>query len=233
MTAIDPNQPLIEAMNVPSMTRLFLLITVVVFALSGCAERETDADLRAELLEMGHADQEVRARYMAAVDLSDPEPFLRTDEGREVLAAMAAVDEKNQSRLDQVVSQYGWPSDELVGAEAASAALLIIEHSGLETKERYLPILREAVDGGQAEPSLLARLEDDVSVATTGYQIYGTKISLDTGVPVLVPIADPEGIDARRAEMGLPPMDEYLREADGEAVAEFGVAIDRSALQLE
>lgn len=220
-------------MNLPYITRLFLLITVAVFALSGCGARETDADLRAELLEMGRADQEVRARLMAAVDLSDPESFLPTDEGREIWAAMVAVDEQNQFRLDQIVSQYGWPSDELVGAEAASAALLIIEHSDLETKERYLPILREAVDGGQAEPSLLARLEDEVSVATKGYQMYGTEISLDTGVPVLVPIADPEGLDARRAAMGLPPIDEYLREADGEAVAEFGVPVDRSALQLE
>lgn len=215
------------------ITRLFLLVTVAVLQLSGCSERETDADLRAELLEMGHADQEVRARFMAAVDLDDPESFLRTDEGREIWTAMAAVDQRNQSRLDEIVSQHGWPSDELVGAEAASAALLIIEHSGLKTKERYLPILREAVDSGQTEPSLLAQLEDEVSVATTGYQIYGTEISLDTGVPVLVPIAEPEGLDARRAAMGLPPMDEYLREANGEAVAEFGVTIDRSTLRLE
>jgi hypothetical protein len=205
----------------------------VVFTLAGCDEQAIDTDLRAELLEMGRADQEVRARFMAVVDLGDIESALETDEAREIWAEMAAVDERNQSRLDEIVSQYGWPSDELVGADAASAALLIIEHSGLETKERYLPILREAVDAGRAESSLLAQLEDEVSVRTTGYQIYGTEISLDTGVPVLVPIADVEGLDARRAAMGLPPMDEYLREADGEAVAEFGVEIDRSALQAE
>jgi hypothetical protein len=215
------------------MTRLSLLITVLVFALAGCGEQGIDTALRAELLEMGRADQEVRARFMAAADLSDIDSFLRTDEGRDIWAARRAVDEYNQLRLDQIVSQYGWPSDRLVGTEAASAALLIIEHSGLEMKERYLPILREAVESGQTEPLLLAQLEDEVSVATTGYQIYGTEISLDTGVPVLVPIKDPEELDARRAAVGLPPMDEYLRESDREAIAQFGVAIDRSALPLE
>lgn len=146
---------------------------------------------------------------------------------------MAAVDERNQLRLDEIVVQHGWPDERSVGAEAASAALLIIEHSSLETKERYLPLLREAVADRQTDPSLLAELEDEVSVATTGYQIYGTEISLDTGVPVLVPIVDLAELDARRAEMGLPPMEEYLNDADALAIAQFGVAIDQSALRAE
>jgi hypothetical protein len=188
--------------------------------------------LRAELLEMARADQEVRGQLMAAVTLGDPASF-RTEEAQNAIEEMAAVDERNQLRLDEIVSQRGWPGAGSVGSEAASAALLIIQHAGLETKERYLPMLRQAVAGGQEEPSRLAQLEDEVSVAKTGYQIYGTEISLNTGVPVLVPILDPEGLEQRRAEMGLQPIAEYRRDADRNAVAEFGVAVDWSALSSE
>ena len=211
--------------------RPLLVVLVALFMLAGCNERRIDTDLRAELLEMGRIDQEVRARFVAALDLSDIQSSLETDEVQRIRAEMASVDEKNQFRLDEMVSHYGWPSHESVGMEAVSAALLIIEHSTLATKERYLLILRDAVVAGQAPPSLLAQLEDEVSVLTTGYQIYGTEISLETGVPVLVPIENVEELDARRAAMGLPPMDEYLAEVDRAAVAEFGVEIDRSALQ--
>lgn len=161
----------------------------------------------------------------------DPGSF-RTEEAQNALEEMAAVDERNRL-LDEIVSSRGWPGAASVGSEAASAALLIIEHSSVETKERYLPLLRQAVEAGQDEPSRLAQLEDEVSVANTGYQIYGTEISLDTGVPVLVPILDPEGIEQRRAEMGLQPIAEYRRDADRNAVADFGVVVDWSAPSSE
>jgi hypothetical protein len=214
------------------LKRALLLFVVPALVLSGCESAEIDADLRTELLEMARADQEARERLMAVITLGDPESF-RTKEAQNAIQEMAAVDDSNQTRLDEIVSQRGWPGAALVGSEGASSALLIIEHSGIDAKKSYLPILRQAVDDGLEEPSQLAKLEDEVSVANTGYQIYGTEISLDTGVPVLVPILDPEGLDARRAEMGLEPMEEHLRNADRNAVAEFGVAVDRSGLSSE
>lgn len=212
--------------------RFSLVFAVLALVLSGCGAAGSDDDLRAELLEMARADQEVRERLMAVIVLGDPESF-QTEEAQNALEEMAAVDERNQLRLDEIVSQRGWPGAGLVGREAASAAMLIIEHSGVETKERYLPLLRQAIEDGLEEPSRLAQLEDEVSVAKTGYQIYGTEISIDTGVPVLVPILDLEGLEQRRAEMGLQPIAEYRRDADRNAIADFGVAVDWSALSSE
>lgn len=221
-----------RALRLARVVRFSLVYAVPALVLGGCGGAGTDGELRGELLEMARADQAVRDRLMAVVTPGDPESF-RTEEAQNALAEMAAVDERNQLRLDEIVSQRGWPGAGLVGSEAASAALLIIEHSGVETKERYLPLLRQAVEDSQEEPSRLAQLEDEVSVANTGYQIYGTEISLDTGVPVLVPILDPEGLETRRSEVGLQPMEEYLKNADRSAVAEFGVTVDRSALSSE
>ena len=71
-------------------------------------------------------------------------------------------------------------------------------------------------------------MEDEISVTNTGSQLYGTEISFDlvTKVAKVVPVIDPDGLDARRAEIGLPPIDEYLRQAE----AELGMPVDRSAL---
>src|SRR5262245_37028320 len=144
---------------------------------------------------------------------------------------MTTVDEQNRTRLDEIISQHGWPGASSVGTEAASAASLILQHADIGRQERYLPLLRQAVKNGHAEALSLAELEDEVSVANSGSQLYGTEISFDlvTRVAKLMPVIDPERLDARRAEIGLPPIDEYLTQAE----AELGIPVDRSALTSE
>jgi hypothetical protein len=183
--------------------------------------------LGAELLEMVRADQEVRERLNAVVEAGGSDA-LQTQEVRNLLEDMTAVDERNLARLDEMISEHGWPGDSLVGPEAASAASLILQHADTARQERYLPLIRDAVKDGRTDALRLAELEDEISVANTGSQLYGTEITLDlvTRVAKLVPVIDPEGLDARRAEIGLPPMAEYLARAE----AELGMRVDRSAL---
>lgn len=211
-------------------TRSSLTSAVLLLMLSACRAAGTDAPLRAELLEMVRADQEVRERLNALVSAGGSDA-LSTQEAKKLFEEMTAVDERNRTRLDEMVSQHGWPGASSVGAEAASAASLILQHADTARQERYLPLVREAVKDGRAEALSLAELEDEISVANTGSQLYGTEISFDlaTGVAKLVPVIDPERLDARRAEIGLPPIDEYLRQAE----AELGKPVDRSALAPE
>jgi len=179
---------------------------------------------------MVRADQEVRERLNAIVTAGGSNE-LSTPEAQQVFEEMAAVDERNRTRLDEIVSQHGWPGASSVGTEAESAASLILQHADTAYQERYLPLIREAVEDGHAEALSLAELEDEIAVANTGSQLYGTEISFDlvTQTAKLVPIIDPERLDARRAEIGLPPIDEYLRQAE----AELGLPVDRSALASE
>jgi hypothetical protein len=215
-------------------------LPVLLLILSACGTAEDgegspeaaprDPELRAELLAMRQADQEVRDRVMVLAG-SGGSGALRTDNGRKLLEEMAAVDRRNQLRLDEIASQRGWPGASLVGNEAESAVLLMLAHARIDQQERYVPMLRQAVEDGRARAASLAELEDEISVARTGSQIYGTEIALDvdTGAPRVVPIIDPEGLDARRAAMGLAPIGEHLRQAE----AELGVPVDRSALAYE
>jgi hypothetical protein len=45
-------------------------------------------------------------------------------------------------------------------------------------------------------------------------QVYGSQASITDGRVIFAPIADSAGVDARRAEMGLPSLSEYRRVLD-------------------
>jgi len=57
----------------------------------------------------------------------------------------------------------------------------------------------------------LALLEDRVAIKHGRKQIYGSQITTDDSGSFLAPLEDPEHVDGRRAEAGLPPLAEYLR----------------------
>ncbi len=72
--------------------------------------------------------------------------------------------------------------------------------------------MREAVKNGKAFPANLAYLEDRVAVRQGKKQIYGSQIGGDpeTQICYVLPLEDPDNVDKRRAEAGLPPLAEYV-----------------------
>jgi hypothetical protein len=58
-------------------------------------------------------------------------------------------------------------------------------------------------------------------------QVYGTQIVMNAGIASLYPVVDPHHLDERREAIGLPPIEQYLREAE----AAMGLSIDRATLQ--
>lgn len=203
-----------------------IIIALTLMAFSAVSSAQTSSDtLQAELLEMGRLDQQVRERIMDLVSGSGPEA-LSSDEFRALADEQQQVDETNFLRLEEIIREHGWPSAELVGERANGVAWLIMQHASIERQQRYLPLLRQAVSETQARASMLALLEDEIALAEEGEQIYGTEITLRDGKALLAPIANPGEIDERRAAVGLPPIDEYLRQAE----AELGMPVDRRAL---
>ena len=115
---------------------------------------------------------------------------------------------RNADRLAEILDAYGWPTVTMVGAEAARRAFLIAQHADqqLDLQRRVLPLLAAAVAAGEADPSALAMLRDRVLVNEGRPQLYGTQIAgVADGAPVPWPVEDPDGMDARRAEVGLAP----------------------------
>jgi hypothetical protein len=122
------------------------------------------------------------------------------------------VDVRNTDRLREIVQAHGWPGYSLVGEQGAEHAWLIAQHSDtqLDFQREALGLLTQAVAEGDASPKHLAYLTDRVRMNEGREQLYGTQMcgALD-GRPVPWPVADPEGLDERRAAVGLGPFAEY------------------------
>ncbi|MFD5921889.1 DUF6624 domain-containing protein [Kitasatospora sp. NPDC058201] len=120
---------------------------------------------------------------------------------------------RHADRLHELMDAYGWPTADLVGEDAARAAWLIAQHADrqLDVQRQALRLMEQAVAAGSASPRELAFLRDRTLVNEGRKQIYGTQIAgIQDGSPIPWPCEDPERMDDRRAEAGIPPFGEYV-----------------------
>jgi hypothetical protein len=121
-------------------------------------------------------------------------------------------DSVNLIKVTTVLDQFGWLGERELGQLGNAALFLVIQHSDLTTQQKYLPMMREAVKKGNAAASSLALLEDRVLMFQGKKQIYGSQIRREGDGPYYVwDIEDPLNVDKRRAEMGLGPLDAYVK----------------------
>jgi hypothetical protein len=152
-----------------------------------------DEKLRAELLERADRDQ-------AARDSLPPDGAWEEWE-----TVVGPVDEANTAWLRKVVAARGWPGHALAGEDGAQAAWLLVQHAPLDFQEQCLPLLEDAAARGDASPQNVAYLRDRVLMFRGEPQIYGTQYMVRDGDPELWTVRDPEGLDERRAALGLEP----------------------------
>lgn len=121
-------------------------------------------------------------------------------------------DSINLIKIKKILDERGWLGPDIVGNQGNSTLFLVIQHANLETQEKYLPMMREAVRKGNAKASSLALLEDRVALEQGKKQIYGSQIGRDeeTGEYYLLPLIDPDNVDKRRAEVGLGSIQDYI-----------------------
>ena len=143
--------------------------------------------------------------------------------------AMRQLHHRNADELHRIMQQIGIPSSDKVGADAADAAWLVVQHA-IERPvfmKAYCNELEKAVAAGRAEPRQLAYLSDRIAVFEGRPQLYGTQFDWDeTGQLAPQPMDDPAAVNRRRKAIGLNSLDEQtllLRErarAEGEAAPE-------------
>jgi hypothetical protein len=163
-----------------------------------------DERLRAELLALVRADEETRARLAADGSLFDG-----------YHPAMEAVHRANAARLRAILDAHGWPGRTLLGEDGAEAAWRIAQHAIGEPdlQRRSLPLLQEAVARDDALAWQAAYLEDRIRACEGRTQRYGTQLDWDDDgqLSPYPPVEDPGGVDARRAAVGLPPLEEAVQ----------------------
>lgn len=123
---------------------------------------------------------------------------------------MQAVHEANANQLETIIAAIGWPTPRLVGDDGAQAAWLVAQHAiGLPSFQRKcLELLRQAVAAGDAPAWQMAMMLDRIRTFEGRPQVYGTQFDWDDEGQ-LSPgfIEDRDGVDQRRREVGLEPLE--------------------------
>jgi hypothetical protein len=137
-----------------------------------------------------------------------------------VSGRMVRGDFERTRRLKEIVAKYGWPGRSLVGTEGAAAAYLLIAHAVKDPAtgapdaefQRLSVDLMGKLPPGEVENTQFASLTDRVLLYEGKKQLYGMMLTRnEKNEKVPQPIEDEANVDKRRAKLGLPPLDDYLR----------------------
>lgn len=172
------------------------------------SEKHLDKSLVALLDTIYQEDQ----KYRIELDKIEDKYGWESDEVKKQWQIISEKDSLNLIKVKNILDNKGWLGPEIIGLQGNSTLFLVIQHSGLETQEKYLPMMREAVKRGKAEPSSLSLLEDRVALGKGKRQIYGSQIGRneETGDYYVLPLIDPDNVNKRRGEVGLGTIEEYI-----------------------
>jgi uncharacterized protein DUF6624 len=170
----------------------------------------SSAVILASSLSEPHYPEAIRTlrEQLRAMVKEDQDARLAFDDAR-----MDAIDAKNRPEVLRLVSKYGWVTKSLAGKDAAHDFWLLVQHQTPDIQRRLLSALEKAAKTGNASMTDYAYLYDRVQVGLGKPQHWGTQTKCRDGKPVLDPVDDPVGLDARRKELFLPPIAEYLKSA--------------------
>ena len=148
-------------------------------------------------------------RQLAAILDRDQKTRARGDSAQ----FMQMIDSMNLTAVEALITKYGWPGISLVGPEGNRAVFLVIQHSGLKTQEKYLPMFERSVAEHESWPGDLALMQDRVLMRQDKKQIYGSQVVPDkeTGGWKFYPIEDEKNVNQRREKAGLEPIEKYAR----------------------
>lgn len=89
------------------------------------------------------------------------------------------IDRENLQIIDSLYQEYcRYIGKSLVGEENQSVMWLVIQHSNLETMEKYLPILKKAVSDKELPGVSLKMTIDRIYASKFNYQIFGSQIGI-------------------------------------------------------
>ncbi len=120
----------------------------------------------------------------------------------------------NIVKLDSLIEKYGWPPFSEYGY-FAPIAVSIVQHADLESQKRYLPIITDAYNQGEAYFNWVAMLTDRILLRENKPQIYGSQSIWHPhlGRYVLYAVEDPKKMNELRIKhkIGEPISDEILK----------------------
>ncbi len=166
-----------------------------------------DPELTKELWRMKVKDQ----AFYYHLQVANEQNGMGSPVARAIWELKHLINTENLARLEEIIAEHGWPKRTDVGNSAAQTVFLIIQHADLEVQKKYLPMMKEAADNKEASWSALAMLLDRIEMREGRPQIYGSQISRnEEGAYKVYKLIDPEYVNQRRKEVGLPPIEDYV-----------------------
>ena len=181
---------------------------LIIFTNSAFAQDTMYNSVRQQLLKIDEFDQ----RYRNQMDFIEKKYGHESKELQALFKDMHLADSTNLIQVESILQKYGWLGSDKIGNDANTTLFMVIQHSKLSTQKKYLPLMREAVKNGNAKAKNLVLLEDRVAIFQGKMQTFGSQIfwSKANNRYFVLPLADPENVDKRRAEVGLQPLSEYV-----------------------
>ncbi len=213
-----------------------LLAVGLLFVFIGCASTQSrehnPSAYRAELESILETDQQYRSMIswgttdpaeLAQLKALDDEAHMaeyvrRNQEGikldpeveNTLWEKQTKIDQRNTTRLMELVDQYGWPTTESAGEDFPSPVPVLI-HMPMEDMDWVLPKLLDEVLEGRMDPNPYAMIYDRKQQHDGKPQLYGKSQAFDSKTRTILPpaIVSIEETNSAREAIGLEPLDEY------------------------
>lgn len=158
-------------------------------------------------------DQRIRFLFLQLLETPGAGPNEATLTWLRLIRHMNGIDRENTDWLKAQLEDIDWFTRSEYGEEADNDAFLIVQHATHDPdfmRDIHARFSR-LVGTGEIAPDNYALLTDRLAVIDDAPQPYGSQFECVDGEQRLqTPLADPEPmVDARRAEVGLPPLAEY------------------------
>lgn len=170
-------------------------------------EANFDKPLRRKLQMIEKTDQEVRLIYLSAHNRQPHDSIAEA----EALREMQRVDKINQEQICKILDTRGLVGKDKVG-DAIGTFWMVIQHAGVDIQKKYLSLFQEAANKGDISKEGIAMMEDRINMFEGRPQKYGSQIVEDEqGQQVIYQLLDASKVDEWRSEMGMEPLDDYLK----------------------
>lgn len=185
-------------------------------------EKIAEPELAQELMERMRDDQSVRIEFMQFMADHGENGQVKVEtlsddlkkQFEELTKRFTETDKYNREFLRQAIEKFGWPGKSLVGRPASQAAFLFAQHADMDTafQKSCLEKMKPMADG-EVSKQHIAMLTDRVLMHEGKKQLYGSQLTMVDGKLAPSPIEDEANVDARRKEMGMMPLADYIRRA--------------------
>jgi hypothetical protein len=126
------------------------------------------------------------------------------------LIKYAKEDHRNQELVISIIEKCGMPTLHEVNQEQMNAIWLGLQHTESKYRIKYFPLIEKAVKNGDLSKEQYALMKDRILMDEGKPQLFGSQIKNGK----LYDLAEPETVNQRRQEMGLEPIEDYLKGFD-------------------